>query len=99
MLNYRGGSFLSPAIDAVEKECKIRGVSYEILSDAKTNAILEEIASPSKNQEAVILEKAPKVAVYSPKGNVPWDPSSTPSPPQPERETNHRTHRGIIEQS
>ncbi|EDP95184.1 asparagine synthetase B [Kordia algicida OT-1] len=77
LLNYRGGSFLLPAIDAVEKECKIRGVSYEILSDAKTATILEEIASPSKNQEAVILEKAPKVAVYSPKGNVPWDDAVT----------------------
>ncbi|WP_046744606.1 hypothetical protein [Kordia zhangzhouensis] len=77
LLNYRGGSFLLPAAEAVEKECKIRGVSYEILSDAKTSAILEEIASPSKNQEAVILEKAPKVAVYSPKGNVPWDDAVT----------------------
>jgi len=77
LLNYRGGSFLLPAIDALEKECKIRGVSYEILSDAKANAMLEGIASPSKNQEAVILEKAPKVAVYSPKGNVPWDDAVT----------------------
>jgi len=77
LLNYRGGSFLLPAVDAVAKECKIRGVSYEILSDAKTTQILEEIASPSKNQEAVILEKAPKVAVYSPKGNVPWDDAVT----------------------
>ncbi|MEM6721264.1 MAG: asparagine synthetase B [Bacteroidota bacterium] len=77
LLNYRGGSFLLPAVEAVEKECKIRGVSYEILSDAKTTEILEEIASPSKNQEAVILEKAPKVAVYSPKGNVPWDDAVT----------------------
>jgi hypothetical protein len=77
LLNYRGGSFLLPSVEAVEKECKIRGVSYEILSDAKTASILEEIASPSKNQEAVILEKAPKVAVYSPKGNVPWDDAVT----------------------
>jgi len=77
LLNYRGGSFLLPAIDAVEKECKIRGVSYEILSDSKTATMLAEIASPSKNQEAVILEKAPKVAVYSPKGNVPWDDAVT----------------------
>ncbi|MEM6685935.1 MAG: asparagine synthetase B [Bacteroidota bacterium] len=77
LLNYRGGSFLLPAVDAVEKECKIRGISYEILSDSRTTEILEEIASPSKNQEAVILEKAPKVAVYSPKGNVPWDDAVT----------------------
>ncbi|MAQ75760.1 MAG: asparagine synthetase B, partial [Aquimarina sp.] len=77
LLNYRGGSFLLPDTDYIRKECTIRGVSYEVLSDAETNAILEEISSPSKNMEAVILEKAPKIAVYSPKGNQPWDDAVT----------------------
>jgi hypothetical protein len=27
-----------------------------------------EISSPSQNMETVILEKAPKIAVYTPKG-------------------------------
>ena len=77
LLNYRGGSFLLPDTDYIRKECTIRGVSYEVLSDTETNAILEEISSPSKNMEAVILEKAPKIAVYSPKGNQPWDDAVT----------------------
>ncbi|MEE9361274.1 MAG: asparagine synthetase B [Cellulophaga sp.] len=77
LLNYRGGSFLIPDGDRIRKECQIRGVSFEIVSDSKTQEILEGISSPSKNQEAVILEKAPKVAVYSPKDNMPWDDAVT----------------------
>jgi hypothetical protein len=77
LLNYRGGSFLLPDTEAIQRECQIRGVSYEVLSDAKTEEILNLIASPSQNMEAVILEKAPKIAVYSPKGNLPWDDAVT----------------------
>lgn len=77
LLNYRGGSFLMPQIDAIEKECRIRGVSYELISDAEAEAILLEISSPSKNMDAVILEKAPKIAVYSPSGKQPWDDAVT----------------------
>ncbi|WP_069677865.1 asparagine synthetase B [Formosa sp. Hel1_33_131] len=77
LLNYRGGSFLLPYIDAIEKECLIRGVSYELISDAEAEAILLEISSPSKNMDAVILEKAPKIAVYSPSGKQPWDDAVT----------------------
>lgn len=77
LLNYRGGSFLLPDTEAIRRECQIRGVSFEVLSDGKTQQILDEISSPSKNQEAVVLEKAPKMAVYSPKGNLPWDDAVT----------------------
>ncbi len=77
LLNYRGGSFLLPDAADIRKECQIRGVSFEVISDAQANSILEEISSPSQNMEAVVLEKAPKVAVYSPKGNQPWDDAVT----------------------
>lgn len=77
LLNYRGGSFLMDDSEALRNECKIRGVSYEVLSDNRTEAILTMISSPSQNMEAVILEKAPKIAVYSPKGNLPWDDAVT----------------------
>jgi hypothetical protein len=77
LLNYRGGSFLLPDSEEIQRECQIRGVSFEILSDAKTESILEEISSPSKNMEAVVLEKAPKIAVYTPKGKLPWDDAVT----------------------
>ncbi len=77
LLNYDGGAFLIENNDAVVKECKIRGVSYKVISDAKSQLILEDISSPSKNQEAVTLEKAPKIAVYSPKNKMPWDDAVT----------------------
>ena len=77
LLNYRGGSFLLPDAEEIRKECQIRGVSFEVLSDSETNSILDEIASPSQNMENVILEKAPKVAVYTPKGKQPWDDAVT----------------------
>ena len=77
LLNYRGGSFLLPDSPEIRKECQIRGVSFEVLSDGQADAILQEIASPSQNMETVVLEKAPKVAVYTPKGKMPWDDAVT----------------------
>lgn len=77
LLNYRGGSFLLPDAVVIRKECQIRGVSFEILSDGEQESILQEISSPSQNMDAVILEKAPKIAVYTPKGKQPWDDAVT----------------------
>ncbi len=77
LLNYDGGAFLVENNSAVVNECKIRGVSYQTISAAKAQIILEGISSPSQNQEAVPLEKAPKIAVYSPKDKMPWDDAVT----------------------
>lgn len=77
LLNYRGGSFLIKYLKIVEDECKIRGISYEILADGKVNNILNEISNPDVNMEMVKLEKAPKIAVYSPKSKLPWDDAVT----------------------
>ena len=77
LLNYDGGAFLIENNKIVENECKIRGVSYQLISDAKAQIILQEISSPSSNQDVVTLEKAPKIAVYSPKDKMPWDDAVT----------------------
>ena len=77
LLNYNGGAFLIENNKVIENECNIRGVTYQVISDAKAQLILEDISSPSKNQEAVSLEKAPKIAVYSPKDKMPWDDAVT----------------------
>jgi len=77
LLNYDGGAFLIENNKIIENECNIRGVTYQVISDAKAQLILEDISSPSKNQEAVSLEKAPKIAVYSPKDKMPWDDAVT----------------------
>ncbi len=77
LLNYRGGTFLFPYSDMFEKECNIRGVTYEKISDGKAEGIRQEIAQPDANMEVVKLYKAPKVAVYSPKSKQPWDDAVT----------------------
>lgn len=77
LLNYEGGSFLLEDNEATRNECKIRGVTFLVISDTQAAQILDEISSPSKNMEAVVLEKAPKIAVYSPKDRMPWDDAVT----------------------
>jgi hypothetical protein len=77
LLNYRGGSFMMKYDKKLEDECKIRGVSYQVLPDAKVNEIINEVSDPSVNMDIVKLEKAPKMAVYSPKSKLPWDDAVT----------------------
>ena len=77
LLNYEGGSFLLEDNEATRNECKIRGVTFHVISDTQATQILEKISSPSENMDAVLLEKAPKIAVYSPKGKLPWDDAVT----------------------
>ena len=77
LLNYQGGSFLLPDTEAIKRECQIRGVSFDVISNDKAEAILQDISSPSQNMEAVVLEKAPKIAVYTPEGKLPWDDAVT----------------------
>lgn len=75
LLNYRGGSFLIAAFPALESECRIRGVKYEIINATQMNSIYATIES--ENMERVLLEKAPKIAVYTPPNNQPWDDAVT----------------------
>ncbi len=77
MLNYKGGSFMVKYLQVFENECIIRGVSYNVISDAEANQILSLIASPSSNMDVMKLEKYPKIAVYSPKSKQPWDDAVT----------------------
>ena len=77
LLNYRGGSFLVPNSEKISRECQLRRVSYEVITDSKVIEILNKVNSPSQNMEAVVLEKAPKIAVYSPSGKQPWDDAVT----------------------
>lgn len=77
LLNYRGGSFLFDASQNFINECVIRGVSYEMISDAEAGRILAQIAQADVNMDAVKLSKPPKIAVYSPKTTQPWDDAVT----------------------
>ncbi len=77
MLNYRGGSFMVKYLQAFENECIIRGVSYEVISDAEAHNVLTRISASSSNMDVMKLEKYPRIAVYSPKSKQPWDDAVT----------------------
>ena len=75
ILNYRGGSFMIDTYAQVEKECRVRGVSYEIIDSEQTLAIYNEVEM--NNMDVVLLEKSPKIAIYSPPNKQPWDDAVT----------------------
>lgn len=77
LLNYRGGSFMCKYNPAIQNELVIRGVSFEVISDAQANQIITEMASPALNYDIMKLEKYPRIAVYSPKTKQPWDDAVT----------------------
>ncbi len=75
LLNYRGGSFLLQDDPATEREANVRGVALEPMNGAAEAAMRAEVAD--NNMEVVVLEKAPKVAVYIPPNTPPWDDAVT----------------------
>ena len=75
LLNYRGGAFLLPDLAGVRREAALRGVTIESVSAADVAQIRGVIAQ--SNMEAVVLEKAPKVAIYTPPNSTPWDDAVT----------------------
>lgn len=77
LLNYRGGSFMCNYHPTIQNELVVRGVSFEIISDAQTNQIITEISSPAVNYDIMKLEKYPRIAVYTPKSKQPWDDAVT----------------------
>tara|TARA_B100001287_G_scaffold237831_1_gene210995 strand:- start:23598 stop:24869 length:1272 start_codon:yes stop_codon:yes gene_type:complete len=77
LLNYRGGSFLVKNYQSIQEECVIRGVSFELITNTQVKQIKSEISNPEINKEIVKLEKAPSIAVYTPKGKQPWDDAVT----------------------
>ncbi|NQV16000.1 asparagine synthetase B [bacterium] len=75
LLNYRGGSFLLDNFGEIVRELRLRDVRFETVpAGAELNiyAVIE-----TNNMDIVLLEKAPKVAVYSPPGKQPWDDAVT----------------------
>ena len=73
LLNYKGGSFLIPASQAVEQELRVRGVSYSNLSGSQAAEVIAQVESEGSNMSVVKLEKAPTIAVYAPQTAQPWD--------------------------
>ncbi|MBT3233257.1 MAG: asparagine synthetase B [Calditrichaeota bacterium] len=71
LLNYRHGSFMCDHYEQLERLCRLRGVTYEVLGGAQVTQIYAEIEEA--NMEVIPLEKAPKIAVYAPSWYQPWD--------------------------
>ena len=73
LLNYRDGSFLLPDRPDVRREAALRGVSVTPVDGGQVAQIQAQITQG--NMERVILEKAPKIAVYTPDQEYmnPWD--------------------------
>ena len=75
LLNFKGGSFLLEGKEKIQQECILRGVKYYIVNGSKLNEIYSTIEN--NNMEIVLLEKSPKIAVYSPPEKQPWDDAVT----------------------
>jgi hypothetical protein len=75
LLNYRGGSFLLPASDGVQRDATLAGVTLESASDATVAEMRAQLQGG--NMDAVPLEKAPRMAVYAPPNAAPWDDAVT----------------------
>ncbi len=75
LLNYRGGSFLMDYEPQVEKNCAMNGVLWEIIKPERILEIYQTIED--NNMETILLEKAPRIAVYIPENYEPWDDAVT----------------------
>jgi hypothetical protein len=77
LLNYRGGAFMFRGDKAAEGLARLKNVSFELISDAQSTGIIAELSAPDVNMDAIKLEKAPRIAVYSPPDKQPWDDAVT----------------------
>ncbi|HBQ61467.1 MAG TPA: asparagine synthetase B, partial [Balneolaceae bacterium] len=77
LLNYRGGSFLATVENDIVRKSRFRNVTIETMSASDANQIIQQVESNSSNTAVVNLEKAPKIAVYTPDQALPWDDAVT----------------------
>jgi hypothetical protein len=75
LLNYRSGSFLIDYFPEIENELRVRGVSFSVISGSEAAQIYAGIEAG--NMDVVLLEKAPKIAVYTPENKQVWDDAVT----------------------
>lgn len=77
LLNYRGGSFMTGYSEELLRECRLKNVKAEVISQSEKSRIISEVEQPNVNTAVVQLDKAPKIAVYTPKQALPWDDAVT----------------------
>ena len=77
LLNYRGGSFMIEENTELIREARLKNITIEIISSSQAARITQELESPGSNTSVVNLEKAPRIAVYTPNQALPWDDAVT----------------------
>jgi hypothetical protein len=77
LLNYKGGSFMTNYSDELLKKCRLRNVKAEVISGQQAAEIISDVEQPDANTSVIQLDKAPKIAVYTPKQALPWDDAVT----------------------
>lgn len=77
LLNYRGGSFMAVVDNDIIRKSRLRNVYIETVSASEAAQIISQIESNSSNTAVINLEKAPKIAVYTPDQALPWDDAVT----------------------
>ncbi len=77
LLNYQGGSFLILSEPNLTDACLVRNIRFEIISDAQAGNLIDQIEAANTNTSVINLQKAPRIAVYTPKQNLPWDDAVT----------------------
>lgn len=75
LLNYRGGSFMLEYYPAVERELRLRGVAFQNIGAGDAARVYAEIEQG--NMDVILLEKAPKIAIYTPPNKQVWDDAVT----------------------
>jgi hypothetical protein len=75
LLNYRGGSFMLDHFSAAERELRLRGVTFSNLSPSQATQVYADV--DADNMDVILLEKAPKVAIYTPENKQVWDDAVT----------------------
>jgi hypothetical protein len=71
LLNYRCGTFLMDDSPAMQNRVREMGVRFQVVTEAEVATIYARIEG--ENMERVLLEKAPKVGLYTPSYAEPWD--------------------------
>lgn len=77
LLNYQGGSFLTNYSDELMEKARMRNVKAEGISNAEAAQIISQVEQEDANTSVIQLDKAPEIAVYTPKQNLPWDDAVT----------------------
>lgn len=77
LLNYNGGSFMTGYSDELMRETRMKNVKAEAISSQQAAEIISEVEDENANTAVIKLDKAPKIAVYTPKQALPWDDAVT----------------------